>query len=137
MHALSMLQWLPRINRILKCLNLKFLIDAQLPELLCKILASSGIHAIHVNSLPLGDETPDTQITEFSDKNGFTVITKDLDFYHGHKLYGKPEKLLLITTGNMKNRDLFNMFRNNLKTIENLAQHSDYLEISEEGVFAG
>lgn len=92
---------------------------------------------MHVNSLPGGDETTDSQIAEFSDNNGYTVVTKDLDFYHGHKRYGKPRNLILITTGNIKNRTLFDLFRGNLKTIKRLARHSNYLEISEEGVFAG
>lgn len=116
---------------------MKILVDAQLPEMLCEILIASGIEAVHVNSLPLGDETPDTHITEFSDKNGYRVVTKDLDFYHGHKLYGKPDKLLLITTGNIKNRELFTMFRKSMKTIETLSREFNYLELSEDGVFAG
>jgi len=115
---------------------LKFLVDAQLPELLCEILNDYGIEAIHVNALPAGDETSDNEITEFSDKNGYTVVTKDLDFYHSHKRFGRPQKLLLITTGNIKNRALFDLFRNNMKTIKHLAGPSNYLEISEEGVFA-
>ena len=116
---------------------MKFLVDAQLPELLCDILNDSGIEAIHVNSLPAGDETSDNQITEFSDKNGYRVVTKDLDFYHGHKRYGKPRKLMLITTGNIKNRALFDLFRGNMKTIKHQAKHSSYMEINEDGVFAG
>jgi predicted nuclease of predicted toxin-antitoxin system len=34
------------------------------------------------------------------------VITKDADFVDTHVLHGRPAKLLLISTGNISNRDL-------------------------------
>jgi predicted nuclease of predicted toxin-antitoxin system len=34
------------------------------------------------------------------------VVTKDADFVDSHLLRGRPPKLLLISTGNISNRDL-------------------------------
>jgi predicted nuclease of predicted toxin-antitoxin system len=34
------------------------------------------------------------------------VVTKDADFVDAHLLRGRPAKLLLISTGNISNRDL-------------------------------
>jgi predicted nuclease of predicted toxin-antitoxin system len=90
---------------------MKFLIDVQLPPKLCETLESIGLESIHVNSLPNGDETSDTDISLFVSENNLIVVTKDSDFYHAHMLFQKPEKLLLINTGNIKNRQLFDLIR--------------------------
>lgn len=60
---------------------MRFIVDAQLPAKLCEILHSCGFEAVHVDSLPKGDETPDRDIAGFADHNGLTVLTKDTDFY--------------------------------------------------------
>lgn len=88
---------------------MKFLVDAQLPRLLCEIFEKAGIESTHVDSLPAGDESSDKEISRYADKNDLIVVTKDLDFYYSHMIIGEPIRLLLITTGNIKNRDLFNI----------------------------
>lgn len=92
---------------------MKVIIDAQLPFKLTEILNNLGFKAMHVESLPLKDEMSDIEIVRFADVNNITVITKDFDFYHSHMISKSPEKLLLITTGNIKNNALFSLFRNN------------------------
>lgn len=114
---------------------MKFLIDAQLPFILCDILKEKNIEAVHVDSLPNGDETLDSEITAYADQNNYTVVTKDSDFYHSHILYRKPAKIFLVQTGNIKNRDLFDLFRHNMKTIKKLGDECTYLEINEDGVY--
>lgn len=47
---------------------MKFVVDAQLPPLLCEILEIAGFNATHVDSLPKGDETSDTEIAIYADK---------------------------------------------------------------------
>ena len=85
---------------------MKLIVDAQLPSKLCEILKQLGIDSIHVDELPKGDETPDLEISEYADSNNLIVLTKDFDFYHSHMSVDKPKKLFLITTGNLKNRQL-------------------------------
>ena len=111
---------------------MKFLVDAQLPTLLCEILQNAGFEAIHVDELPQGDETPDKEIAKYADSSDSIVITKDADFYHGHMLLGQPKKLLLITTGNIRNRQLFDLFRANFKHLQPLFEQCDYVEMSNE-----
>ena len=41
-----------------------------------------------------------------ADREQRVVITKDADFVDTHVLRGRPAKLLLISTGNISNRDL-------------------------------
>jgi len=113
---------------------MKLIVDAQLPVKLCEILHQLGIESIHVDELPHGDETSDMEITKFADLKNHIVVTKDFDFYHSYMALGKPAKLFLITTGNLKNRQLFDLFRNNALIIKNALQRSSFVELSSEGI---
>ena len=48
----------------------------------------------------------DTLINEISLEQKRIVITKDLDFVNSFMTIKKPFKLLLITTGNIRNNEL-------------------------------
>jgi predicted nuclease of predicted toxin-antitoxin system len=114
----------------------KFLVDAQLTPLLCEILYQKKHDAIHVNQLPSGDETSDKVIIVIADLQNRIVVTKDSDFYHAHVATGKPAKLLLITTGNIKNSQLLSLIRNNITLIESLFENYNFVELSNTGVIA-
>lgn len=113
---------------------MKLILDAQLPVKLCEILKQIGLEFIHVDELPKGDETPDKEIAEIADIENLIVVTKDFDFYHSHMALGKPKKLFLITTGNLKNRQLFNLIRNNALVIMNALNKNCFVELSNEGL---
>ncbi|MCH7414064.1 DUF5615 family PIN-like protein [Belliella sp. R4-6] len=115
---------------------MKFLLGAQLPPLLCEILKQKGHEAIHVLDLPNGDESTDKEVATFADDNELTLISKDSHFHHSHILLKSPKKLLVISTGNIKNRVLFDLVRKNILKIEILFEESDYLELSLLGLFA-
>lgn len=89
---------------------------------------------MHVDELPYGDETSDFEITMFADKQDRIVLTKDYDFYHSHMALGKPKKLLLVTTGNIKNKQLFNLFRDSFMIISNALEESSFIELNNEGI---
>jgi predicted nuclease of predicted toxin-antitoxin system len=113
---------------------MSFLVDAQLPPLLCDILENAGFPAIHVDSLPNGDESSDKEITQYADHHNLIVITKDSDFYYLHMIIGQPKKLLLITTGNMKNKELFNLIRKNILNVHILFETCDYVELNNDSL---
>lgn len=113
---------------------MKLIVDAQLPKKLCEILDHLGLKSMHVDELPHGDETTDKEITSFADKESLIVLTKDFDFYHSHMKLRKPKKLFLITTGNLKNNQLFNLFRSNALIIRNALERSSFIELSNEGL---
>lgn len=85
---------------------MKFLVDAQLPRRIARSLISAGYEAIHTLDLPLQNSTPDRVILEVAARDSLTVITKDADFVASFYLSGRPERLLLISTGNISNADL-------------------------------
>lgn len=96
---------------------MKFIIDAQLPVGIARILNNRGHDAIYTDDLPDKERTTDNQIREISINEGRIVVTKDADFIDSHLIKGIPDKLVLISTGNIKNKELFTRFTSNLDQI--------------------
>jgi predicted nuclease of predicted toxin-antitoxin system len=85
---------------------MNFLVDAHLPRRMTAWLVAAGCNAIHTLDLPDANRTTDEQINDVADREQRVIITKDADFVDSHLLRGRPPKLLLISTGNISNRDL-------------------------------
>ena len=81
---------------------MKFLVDAQLPRRLAKWLAGQGCDALHTLDQPLANASTDDEVTDFADRDGRVVVTKDSDFVQSHILRSRPQRLWLISTGNMR-----------------------------------
>jgi predicted nuclease of predicted toxin-antitoxin system len=94
---------------------MKFLIDAQLPHRLSQWLQAERHDAIHTRDLPMGNRTGDTVINELSMQEQRTVITKDEDFVDVFLLRHRPYKLLLVSSGNISNKELEQIFRKTSK----------------------
>ncbi len=92
---------------------MRFLIDAQLPRRLADELVALGAEAIHTLDLPLANRTTDAEVVEVAEREGRIVATKDVDFVDGHLLRSRPDRLLLISTGNISNRELIDLVRRN------------------------
>jgi predicted nuclease of predicted toxin-antitoxin system len=113
---------------------MKFLVDAQLPVRLSYLLKSMGHDAIHTKELALKNATPDTEINILSIREQRIVITKDSDFWDSFYVSQEPYKLLLITTGNISNKDLESLFVNNLEQLVNLLENNSLVEMSRDTV---
>ncbi|MGL4881506.1 MAG: DUF5615 family PIN-like protein, partial [Waterburya sp.] len=113
---------------------MKFLVDAQLPVRLARFLQASGYDTLHTRDLPQQNATSDTQINEISIEQERVVITKDSDFLDSFMTIQKPSKLLLVTTGNIKNSELEKIFANNLLTLVDLLQAHNYIEINRSAI---
>ena len=113
---------------------MKLLIDAQLPVLLNTILNELGYNSIHVDSLINGDESSDTEIINYAEVHNLIVVTKDSDFFHSHSLQNKPTKLLLVSTGNIKNKQLLDIFRKNHFHINDLFKTVNFVEMNSNGI---
>src|SRR5688500_12683740 len=85
---------------------MNFLVDAQLPRRVTSWLTAAGCDAMHTLELSGGNRTTDEQINDLAERQQRVVVTKDADFVDSHVLRGRPPKLLLISTGNISNRDL-------------------------------
>jgi predicted nuclease of predicted toxin-antitoxin system len=85
---------------------MKVLVDAQLPRRMVDWLNNAGCDAIHTLDLPTGNRSTDEQVVDVAESEQRIVVTKDADFVNSHLLSARPPKLLLISTGNISNRDL-------------------------------
>lgn len=113
---------------------MKFLIDAQLPLRLAKFLQDSGYDTIHTKDLPLQNATPDNYINDVSIQQERVVITKDSDFVDSFITSQKPYKLLLVSTGNIKNKELETVFSKGLPTIVDLLEKHQYIELTRDEI---
>lgn len=58
------------------------------------------------------------------------VITKDADFVNSFLISGAPCKLLLISTGNINNRELVAIFAEHIGVIQDALEAYDYIELT-------
>jgi predicted nuclease of predicted toxin-antitoxin system len=108
---------------------MKFLVDAQLPRALARRLIEAGHEALHTLDLPRGNRTTDAEINELSLREQYVVVTKDADFVNSFLLHRRPYKLLLISTGNIKNVELGAVLLANLDKIAAGFASLDYIEL--------
>jgi predicted nuclease of predicted toxin-antitoxin system len=106
------------------------LLVAQLPCRLAQELGRAGHDAIHVAVLPLANRTPDDAITQWAIREARIVITKDADFVASFWLHRKPPKLLLVSTGNISNDEIWRLFAANLARLETAFAQHDFVELS-------
>ncbi len=108
---------------------MKFLIDAQLPSRLARWLGSKGYEAVHTSDLPEGNRTDDGALNARSVRDQSVLVTKDEDFVDSFLLRHEPHKLLLITTGNIRNQELERLFAENLEQIVQSLETCDFIEL--------
>lgn len=109
---------------------MKFLVDAQLPRRLASRLREAGHEATHTLDLPRGNRTTDEEINELAAREGYVVVTKDADFVTSYHLRRRPHKLLLVSTGNVRNSELDALFASNLERIADGFGQFAFIEIS-------
>lgn len=108
---------------------MKFLVDAQLPRRLARWLTTEGHDAVHTKDLPEGNRTDDRAINGISLRDRRTVISKDEDFVDSILLRHEPHKLLLVSTGNISNEELEELFRHNFEAIITAFDTHDFIEL--------
>lgn len=113
---------------------MKFLVDAHLPIRLVNWLSERNHDVVHTSALPSKNETEDFDIIELSIIQQRIVITKDDDFYKNYIIKGEPHKLLFLTMGNMKNKDLMLLFERNIEHIETELKNNFVVEFGNDYV---
>ncbi len=83
---------------------MKLLFDENLSPKLPRILSVDFPESMHVRDCRLKG-FPDEDVWEYARDNGFTIVSKDSDFYQRSLLYGHPPKLVWLRIGNC-NRDI-------------------------------
>ena len=109
---------------------MKFLVDAHLPRRLAYQLRTWGHEAIHTLDLPRRNRTSDGEMGDISLREQTIVVTKDADFVNTFTVQRVPYKLLLVSTGNIKNMDLETLFEQNITDITAAFVSHDFVEIT-------
>lgn len=109
---------------------MKFLIDAQLPATLTKVFIESGFDCIHTLELPYKNLTSDETIREISLKENRIVITKGTDFFHSFILNRKPYKLVFITVGNLRIKEIAQLLVLHFQDIVAAAKDNSIIELN-------
>jgi predicted nuclease of predicted toxin-antitoxin system len=113
---------------------MNFLVDAQLPRRMTAWLSTAGCDAVHTLDLPDANRTTDEQINDVADREQQVVVSKDADFVDGYLLRGRPAKLLLISTGNITNRELEALVVPLIPDIVREFQTHSFLELGRSGL---
>ena len=113
---------------------MRVLVDAHLPKRLSVFFLAHEIESKHTLDLPEKNATPDSEIIRVADDENRIVISKDSDFLDNYVLDGSPKKLLIVSTGNVNNRDLIRLFEKNLNTLKSLFEENSVIEINEEEI---
>ena len=108
---------------------MKIFVDAQLPPVLKSWLIQQGHDCIHALDLPKKDSTPDIEIVEIVTKSERILISKDSDFLKLKLLTGTPQRLLVITTGNIRNPELIASFEKNFHSALRLFKTFEIVEL--------
>jgi predicted nuclease of predicted toxin-antitoxin system len=110
---------------------MKFLVDAQLPKSLSDFLIVKGFDSIHTIDLVKKNRTSDASIIRIVTDESRIVVTKDVDFLNSHLIKRLPEKLIMVKTGNISNKQLIEIFDKNLDLIIRMIKHSNLVEVNQ------
>ena len=113
---------------------MKFLIDAQLPRYVVGWLGNAGCDAIHTLDLLKKNRTTDTGLIKSAERDGRVVVTKDADFVNSHLLNAQPSKLLLISVGNISNRELERLLVPLIPDFVCEFQNCSFIELNRDGM---
>lgn len=84
--------------------------------------------------LPAANTTDYKTIREICASQYRVLITKDTDFENSYYLKYEPAQLILVSTGNISNAELLQLFANSLPYFEELLHRRAFLEIAKDKI---
>ncbi len=115
---------------------IKFIVDAQLPYSLAVMLKNKNYDVLHTDDLPNKERTSDNELRILSASENRILITKDNDFFDSYILIKSPPRLLLISTGNIINKDLFILFEKYFDLMIGYFETYNFVELTNNELFA-
>ena len=95
---------------------MKLMFDENLSPKLVQALTDIFPDSAHVDRIGFGGSSDD-DVWNYAKANGFTLVSKDSDFYNKSMLHGHPPKVIWIKRGNCTNRQILLLLRNKLEAI--------------------
>jgi predicted nuclease of predicted toxin-antitoxin system len=100
------------------------------------VFTTAGHGAIHTFDLPDQNTSRDSALNSISFADRRVVVTKDTDFYFSNLLHGRPWKLVLVRTGNMRLKDITALFQTHLPAIVHALTSCTLVEIDQQKISA-
>lgn len=113
---------------------MKFLIDANISFRVASWLLTQGHEVTHVINYPDKEKTFDTTIREICKTEKRTLITQDSDFFYSSLLTNSPEKLIVVTTGNISIQVLFELLSKKLNYLKTILEFDHIVEINQHNI---
>lgn len=113
---------------------MNFLIDANVSRRWVDILYERGHQAVHTMELLDKNITTDLAILQYADEQNCVIVTKDADFAAAFWLKNRPDRLLLISTGNISNKELESLLIANFDQIISDLAENRFIELTREHV---
>jgi predicted nuclease of predicted toxin-antitoxin system len=104
----------------------RFLIDAQLPPALARLLNDRGYVGEHVNDIGLGG-SPDRDLSRYALEHGAVIVTKDEDFANMAALGGHAPPVVWVRVGNTRRAALLAWFEPLIAEVISLVEAGDRL----------
>ena len=113
---------------------MRFLIDAQLPRSLAILLRERGHDVLHTLDLPEGNRTSDELLCGLCASDDRVLISKDGDFVDSFLVQRRPHRLLHVSTGNITNFQLQDLFLMHEAGMVEAFGHARYLVLCQRGL---
>lgn len=96
---------------------MKLLFDQNLSHRLKELLVDVFPGSVHVKDIEMETST-DTEIWDYAQKKGYTIVSKDSDFHQRSFVKGHPPKVIWIQRGNCSTEQIYSMLERNKKAIK-------------------
>lgn len=106
----------------------------KLPRRLVDFFREQGCDVIHTLSLPEGNYTQDSDVIRYADMQQRIVVSKDADFVNSFLLKKQPQRLLLISTGNIRNNDLQSLLATHWMALKIALESSNFVELTRTSI---
>ena len=107
---------------------MKLLLDENVSDRIVPRLADLFPGSMHLKSLGL-QEAEDGVIWTWAEQHGFTIVSKDTDFYQRAMVFGPPPKLIWLRVGNCPTSLITALLRSRHEVIR------QFIESGTESVF--
>ena len=116
-------------------LQMKFIVDENLPPALAEILRTHSLNAVHVNEMKTRKKQRviDDQLRRLAIQKSYVIITKDDDFVKSYVSRKVPEKLVYIY-GLDEKEPLLSRIKEVAPQLSSLLASHDFIEINDHEI---
>ncbi|MEX2380462.1 MAG: DUF5615 family PIN-like protein [Vicingaceae bacterium] len=108
---------------------MRLLFDQNISFRVSKKLTDQFPACKHVSDCGLMD-CSDSDIWEYAQKNNYSIITFDSDFYDISVINGHPPKIIWIRSGNLTTKEIVKLLIHNKNAIDKFINNKDFNDIS-------